>query len=411
MQGENAIYKMLVAQAQNKQGREQTENDTSIVRLVDFLLMRAINLGASDLHIEPYEGKIRLRHRIDGLLAVDKEFLPQILALPLTSRIKVLAGLDIAQKQRPQDGHIRYKAQNKIIDIRVAVMPVADGEMLVLRFLNTAAELLDMSALGFSQSNKALFEKLIHRPAGMIIVCGPMNSGKTTTLYAALAELNNDSTNIVTLEDPVERKIAGINQIQLNPKAGLTYNSGLKAILRQDCDRIFLGEIRDAETAEMAVRIALTGHLVLTTLHTENAAAAVYRLLEMGIPAYMLAATLTAVVAQRLVRRICPECLEEYEALPQDKAFLTDSLASQKLYRGAGCGKCHGTGFLGRMAIHEVLEINDVLRDAITKQASLEEFSRLAREGGLISMWQDGITKALNGKTTLDEVRRVLYGS
>lgn len=407
-----AMLSALIAKAMHASS-DQAKSE-AIVAIVDMLLLRAIHLGASDLHIEPYAGAIRLRYRLDGILVPSERNLPHILAAPITSRIKVMANMDIAKKHTPQDGHIPFKNQGVQTDVRVSTMPVINGETIVLRFLTTDAELLDMARLGFTSENQAIFERLIAAPNGMIAVCGPMNSGKTTTLYAALARLNNDNTNIATLEDPVERHIAGINQIQLNPKAGLTYANGLRAILRQDCDKIFLGEIRDEETAEIATRIALTGHLVLTTLHTEDTISAVFRLLEMGIKPHVLSATLTSVIAQRLVRRVCPDCSEKYSPAPglAEAILLGDAYRPEmKLWRGRGCEKCHGTGYLGRIAIHEILELRRELREAITNNITREKFTELARSLGLKSLWSDALDKILTGKTTVTEVRRVLYGS
>lgn len=411
MQAEIMAMRRIITKAMHATSDET--RTVAIINLADFLLQRAIELGASDLHIEPYSEAIRLRYRLDGILVEDEQRLPEELGGPLISRLKVLANMDIAKKQSPQDGHIRFECQAGPVDIRVSTMPTTSGELVVMRFLSTKAQLLDMDELGFTTDNRNSFERIITATTGMVAVCGPMNSGKTTTLYAALARLNNSATNIVTLEDPIERRIYGINQIQLNPKAGLTYASGLRAILRQDCDKIFLGEIRDEETAEMAMRIALTGHLVLTTLHTEDTVSAVFRLLEMGIRPYVLTATLTAVIAQRLVRRICPNCREEYSvAASTTEAFMLgdDFSPGTSLWRGRGCEECHGTGYAGRIALHEILELNSELRAAIASGCTRPEFLALARTTGLRSLWQDGLAKALAGNTTMLEVRRVLYG-
>lgn len=411
MQADLMAMRVIISKAAHSVSDET--RTTAIINLVDFLLQRAIKLGASDLHIEPYTEAIRLRYRLDGILVEDEQRLPEKLGAPLISRLKILANMDISKKHTPQDGHIRFKYQEGTVDIRMSTMPTTTGELVVLRFLNTKAQLLDMDELGFTAESRNSFERIITATTGMVAVCGPMNSGKTTTLYAALAKLNNSATNIVTLEDPIERRIQGINQIQLNPKAGLTYATGLRAILRQDCDKIFLGEIRDEETAEMATRIALTGHLVLTTLHTEDTVSAVFRLLEMGIKPYILTATLTAVIAQRLVRRICPNCREEYRvAAGTPEAFMlgADFSPGTSLWRGRGCEACHGTGYAGRIALHEILELNSELRAVITDGCTRPEFLARARSTGLRSLWQDGLAKALSGKTTMMEVRRVLYG-
>lgn len=380
-----------------------------IVRLADFLLDEAIACGASDLHLEPQAGELRLRVRCDGLLE-EAGRLPLVLMPPLVSRLKVMAGMDIAQQQRPQDGHIHYRDD---IDLRVSSLPAAHGEVLVLRLLRGRQQGLALGELGFSKAHLAGLRRLIHRPAGLVVLCGPVNSGKTSTLYAALSELNDDAHNLVTLEDPVERLLPGINQVEIHEKAGLTFLAGLKAILRQDVTGILLGEIRDEETAAMAVRIALTGHLLMTTLHTEDTVSAIYRFLEMGVPAYLLAATLSGVVAQRLVRRICPACRrwQEVPAGSREAALLQEAWQPGiKLACGTGCAACGGTGYRGRTVVSEVLLIDEELRAGILQQWPRAELRRLAVSKGLASLWQDGRQKALQGITSLSEVRRVLYG-
>ena len=382
MTDDEKFWHILVTQCQREQlepGINMPEQSNSaIVRLANFLLKQAVKLGASDLHIEPLAQEVRFRCRCDGLLQELPYRLPLELAQRLSSRIKVMAGMDIAVRNRPQDGSFVFSAGDKKLDIRTAAMPVSGGEMLVLRLMNLQEELLSLSQLGFSPDTENKFRQLIRRPSGLIIVTGPMNSGKTTTLYAALRELNEVERNIITLEDPIERHITGINQVQLNPKAGLTYASGLRAILRQDAQGILLGEIRDEETAMMAVRMALTGHLLLTTLHTENATATVFRLLEMGVPPYLLAATLTGVLAQRLVRRTAT----------------------------GENGK-----FCGRLAIHELMVVDQSIREAILTGQSQEVLTRLACDNGMETMQTDGDNKAEASLTTKEEVRRVLYGS
>ncbi|SHK78128.1 general secretion pathway protein E/type IV pilus assembly protein PilB [Selenomonas ruminantium] len=381
MHSEETFWRILVRQCFQEQAdrrRPPGEGSAAMVQMANFLLLQAAEQGASDLHIEPCEGALRFRLRIDGLLKVLAYRLPEELAPMLVSRLKVMAGMDIAKHQQPQDGGFVFREQGMDLDIRMSAMPVAGGEMLVLRLMNLQSSLLKLGELGFTAANEVKFRELIHRPSGLIIVCGPMNSGKSTTLYAALQELNQPDKNWLTLEDPIERHIEGINQIQLNPQAGLTYANGLKAILRQDAQGILLGEIRDEETAMMAVRIALTGHLLLTTLHTEDAVAAVFRLLEMGIPPYLLAATLSGVLAQRLVRR----CVDQ----------------ERELYQG-------------RIALQELLVVDQQIREAILNGTSREKMDVLARQGGMISMWEDGKGKVSQGLTTLSEVGRGLYGN
>lgn len=379
MENTENFWPILVSQCRQETLQKEaggTEN-SAIVRLANFLMLQAIEQRASDLHIEPYGQDVRFRLRVDGWLTELPFRLPRELAPMLIARFKVLGNMDIAKHQQPQDGSFIFAEQGHKVDVRAAVMPVAGGEMLVLRLLDLQEDLLQLNELGFTPAKQEQFRQLINRPAGMIIVSGPMNSGKTTTLYAVLRELNRADRNWITLEDPIERHIAGINQVQINPKAGLTYAQGLKAILRQDAQGILLGEIRDEETAMMAVRMALTGHLLLTTLHTENAVAAIFRMLEMGVPPYLLASTLSGVLAQRLVRR---------------------SVKGEKGH------------YRGRLALQELLVVDQSIRDAILTGQSREQIEALAREAGMENLWADGQAKAAAGLTTQEEVRRVLYG-
>ncbi len=386
-------------------------NTSMVVRLADFLLKRAITLRASDLHLEPQADGMKVRYRVDGLLKQEDQILPAQLAGFLVSRLKVMAGMDIAQHQKPQDGHIGFSLTDRVIDIRTSSMPTVHGEMMVCRFMNIEEKLLCISELGFSPENQQRFVDLISRPAGMVIVCGPVNNGKTTTLYAAMQALNTPEYNLVTLEDPVEHTLSGINQVQINPKGGLDYVAGLKSLLRQDTDRILLGEIRSGDTAEMAVRIALTGHLLLTTLHTEDAVAAVFRLREMGVPAYLIAATLTGVVAQRLVRRCCPDCQEIYEVKAgSPEAAMLGSVwqPGLKLKRNRGCNHCCGSGYRGRLALQEVLAVTPTIRAAILQELDRQHLQQLAEREGLKTIWEDGIAKVLSGESTLAELKRVV---
>ena len=411
----------LLAQRAVRELREQRERvggrdggEPAVVRLVSRMIALGIERAASDIHIEPQARAVRLRYRCDGLLReLDEALLPAI-AAALISRIKVMAGLDIAQHQRPQDGHIRHAVGGVGLDIRVSIVPSLYGEMVVMRLMNLENRLLQMGELGFSSENEAIARALIRKPSGLLLLCGPMNSGKTTTLYAAMAELNDISRNLVTLEDPIERVLPGVNQVQLNPKAGLTYVTGLRAILRQDSETILLGEIRDEETAETAVRIALTGHLIMTTLHTDTAVSAIYRLLEMRVAPYLLAATLNGIIAQRLVRRICPHCREAYtvERGSKEAALLgADWREDKPFYRGAGCARCHGSGYSGRVALQEVLVADDMLREAILGKWPRQRTEALARQHGMKTLADDGFAKAAAGITSLDEVRRVLHGT
>lgn len=390
---------------------QQNSKESAVVKLADMLLERAIFFRASDLHLEPQEDGFRIRYRVDGLLQIEREKIPLPLAEVLLSRLKVMAGMDIAQHKRPQDGHVAYEREGRHIDIRVSSLPAIYGELLVLRFMNVEEGLLDINELGFSEVNKHKFCELIHKPSGLIIVSAPVNNGKTTTLYAAVQELNRPERNIITLEDPVERRLPGINQVQINAKAGMTYVAGLKAALRQDVQTVLLGEIRDSETAEMAVRIALTGHLLLTTLHTENAVAIIFRLREMGVPPYLIAATLSGVVSQRLVRRACPHCQQEHEAEEHSATALMLGESwhpGVKLKESLGCEACRGTGYLGRAALQEVMPVTPALREAILQEADRQSVQQLAEQEGMQTLWQDGIAKVLAGLTTLSELKRVL---
>ena len=409
---EGMLIRGLVRQAlRGADSGRQAVNTAAVVKLADCLLERAIRYRASDLHLEPQVENVKLRYRIDGLLRQEEELIPVQLAGFLISRLKVMAGMDIAQHQKPQDGHIEFSYEGRSIDIRTSSMPTIHGELMVCRFMNIDEGLLRIEELGFSPVNQRIFLELIHKPAGLVIVCAPVNNGKTTTLYAAMQELNQPEYNLVTLEDPVEHTLAGINQVQLNPRGGLDYVEGLKSLLRQDTDQILLGEIRSTETAEMAVRIALTGHLLLTTLHTEDSVAVIFRLREMGIPPYLIAATLTGVVAQRLVRRCCPHCQEEYEvSAGSSEAILLGAAwhSGLKLKRNRGCGHCGSSGYSGRLALQEVLMITPAIKGAILQELDRQRFQQLAEREGMLTLWQDGIAKVLSGQTTLSELKRVI---
>ena len=381
-----------------------------VVEFVDHMIAEALRLRASDIHIEPFEGAVRIRYRVDGSLLETHAPIPREVHAFLLARLKVMAHLESVERRVAQDGRISYMPPEggEAVDLRLATLPLLAGEKAVLRILNRSHALLSVGNLGFSVQNEMIFRRLCHQPGGMVLITGPVNSGKTTTLYAALSEINTPERNIMTIEDPPEYRIEGVNQIQVNKKTGMTYAAGLRAMLRSDIDEIVLGEIRDAETAEMAVRAALTGHLLFSTLHTKDALGAVFRLLDMGVPAYLLAAALTGVVAQRLVRRLCPHCREpSEEALP---AWAEGASSTGRLWRAAGCTACGGTGFSGRLALQELLVVDTALQQAIVHRAGLEEMRELARRQGMRTLAEDGIEKALQGRTTLSEVVRVLYG-
>ncbi|MFC2525676.1 MAG: GspE/PulE family protein [Selenomonas noxia] len=413
---EQEALQRLVTEAAREVRRGTSEDGvrgSHVLTLVNVILDTALEEEATDIHLEPMGGRLRIRMRVDGLLQENPVQFPAELAPVIIARLKVMAGIDTAKRNRPQDGQIRYVHGGRTIDMRAAVLPVVDGERMVVRIMDAAERFLGCAELGFTPRNQEIFEQLIHRPTGLLLLCGPMNSGKTTTLYAALSALNDPSCHIMTLEDPVERRIEGISQFQVHPEAGLTFVAGLRAALRQDAQKILLGEIRDRETAEMAVRIALTGHALFSTLHTEDTVSAVFRMIEMGVPPYLLAATLSGVIAQRLVRRVCTHCREDYIVLPGSREAIrlgADYHEGMTLVRGHGCALCHGSGYHGRMAIHEVLLVSERIREAILCGNNRDALRRAAEADSVETLWQDGIAKACAGETTLEEVERALYG-
>ena len=413
---EQEALQRLVTEAAREVRRGTSEDGvrgSHVLTLVNVILDTALEEEATDIHLEPMGGRLRIRMRVDGLLQENPVQFPVELAPVIIARLKVMAGIDTAKRNRPQDGQIRYVHGGRTIDMRAAVLPVVDGERMVVRIMDAAERFLGCAELGFTPRNQEIFEQLIHRPTGLLLLCGPMNSGKTTTLYAALSALNDPSCHIMTLEDPVERRIEGISQFQVHPEAGLTFVAGLRAALRQDAQKILLGEIRDRETAEMAVRIALTGHALFSTLHTEDTVSAVFRMIEMGVPPYLLAATLSGVIAQRLVRRVCTHCREDYIVLPGSREAIrlgADYHEGMTLVRGHGCALCHGSGYHGRMAIHEVLLVSERIREAILCGNNRDALRRAAEADSVETLWQDGIAKACAGETTLEEVERALYG-
>jgi len=375
--------------------------EAPVVKLVDLILMQAIKDRASDIHIEPFKNKINIRYRIDGVLyeipPPAKHLLPAIV-----SRIKILSNMDIAERRLPQDGVFFVKVENKGIDIRVSSIPAIFGEKVVMRILDKSATPLNLGDLGFQQDELDKFRKAIVSPHGLILITGPTGSGKTTTLYAALNEIKSPRKNISTVEDPVEYKMEGINQVQIKPAIGFTFASALRAFLRQDPDIIMVGEVRDMETAQICIRASLTGHLVLSTLHTNDAPSAISRLIDIGLEPYLISSSLIMVGAQRLVRRLCPECKEAYETTPTlTKDF---GIKQELLYRPKGCDYCSHTGYRGRIAIYEIILINDQLRELIARGASLGDIKDKVRESGMGSLLQSGIKKAEEGVTSVEEV-------
>jgi general secretion pathway protein E len=385
----------------------ESADDAPIIRLINALLTQAIKENASDIHIEPFEQRLVVRFRVDGVL---REVLEprRVLAPLIASRIKVMAKLDIAEKRLPQDGRISLRIAGRAVDVRVSTIPTGQGERVVLRLLDKQAGRLVLEQLGMEAKTLQRMDHLIHRPHGIILVTGPTGSGKTTTLYAALARINNKKRNIMTVEDPIEYYIDGIGQTQVNTKVEMTFARGLRAILRQDPDVVMVGEIRDVETAQIAVQASLTGHLVLSTLHTNSAVGAVTRLRDMGVEPFLLSSTLLGVLAQRLVRRLCPHCKKPYTANTKDcQAFGFDLNNPPTLYHGAGCDKCNYQGYVGRTGIYELVEIDDDMRTMIHDGSGEHEIEAHARKSSP-SIGQDGIRLVLEGKTSMEEVMRVI---
>jgi type IV pilus assembly protein PilB len=397
----------ISAETLAKQGEE-----APIIKLVNVLLMSAIQKGASDIHIEPYEKELRVRYRIDGLLY-------NIMAPPMkfrdaiTSRVKIMSKLDISEKRLPQDGRIKIRFQDngqpKDIDFRVSCLPTLFGEKIVMRLLDKDKLMLDMTKLGFESESLTKFETAILKPWGMVLVTGPTGSGKTNTLYSSISRINTSDTNIMTAEDPVEFNLTGINQVQVRENIGLTFAAALRSFLRQDPNIILVGEIRDFETAEIAIKAALTGHLVLSTLHTNDAPSTVNRLMNMGIEPFLVASSLNLICAQRLVRRICKNCVEPNPTAAQalvQAGFSNEDAKSVVPNRGRGCEKCNKTGYKGRLGLYEVMEVTEELRELILVGASALELRRKAVEEGMITLRQSGLRKVKDGVTTIDEVVR-----
>ncbi len=406
-----------IAEALDEADEETTEADVErlrdlaseapVIRIVNHLITKAVEARASDIHIEPFEAQLRVRYRIDGVLQ-DVDAPPARLRAAIISRIKIMAKLNIAEHRLPQDGRIKIVARGKEIDLRVSTLPALHGEGVVLRILDREGVVLDFDSLGFDDSTRGQFLELIERPTGIMLVTGPTGSGKTTTLYTSLTHLNSSEKKIITVEDPVEYQLRGVNQIQVKPKIGLTFANALRSILRQDPDIIMIGEIRDLETAQIAVQAALTGHLVLATLHTNTAAATITRLLDMGVEDYLVTSTVVGIQAQRLVRRLCPACREPYEALPElVRQIDPQAQGPMTLYRPKGCKQCNGQGYRGRMGVLEVLQMTDEVRRLVLQHAESQEIHKAAVAAGMRSMYQDGVTKARQGVTTLEEVVRV----
>jgi general secretion pathway protein E len=382
-------------------------SEAPIIKLVNLFITRAVESRASDIHIEPFDDELKIRYRIDGVLS-DVESAPKRLQAAIVSRIKIMAKLNIAERRLPQDGRIRLRVGEHEIGLRVSTIPILHGESVVMRILDTESIVIDLEALGFLPGVLKSFDQLIKKPNGIILVTGPTGSGKTTTLYGALDKINSPDKKIITVEDPVEYQLKGINQILVKPQIGLHFANTLRHIVRQDPDVIMIGEIRDLETAEIAIQSALTGHLVLSTLHTNDAPSAITRLLDMGVENFLLSSTVRGIMAQRLIRVICPSCKEELTSSDQMQELKALGVENSTiLYRGRGCEKCTYTGFMGRMGIFELLVVDDDMRKLILKKADETEIRQTARKNGMKTLLEDGLEKIRMGVTTLSEIFRV----
>ncbi|WP_026882846.1 GspE/PulE family protein [Clostridium akagii] len=398
----------LKIEKEDNQHLEDTDiNRAPIVKIVDLVLSDAINSSSSDIHIEPFDHYIKIRYRIDGML-IEKKKLPIESLAPLTTRIKILSNLDIAEKRMPQDGRMKVKVGDEDIDLRISTLPTIHGEKIVIRILRSNSANISKENLGMDKDNIEKLEKIIKSPYGIILVTGPTGSGKSTTLYAILSELNSNDRNIITVEDPVEYVLEGVNQVNVNIKAGLTFAAGLRSILRQDPDIVMIGEMRDAETAEISVRAAITGHLVLSTIHTNDAASSIVRLVDMGVEPYLVASAVTGIIAQRLVRKICPYCEQEYQASNYEKEILgIKEIEGLKLKKGKGCPRCNGTGYLGRMGVYEIMEITQKHKELIMNSGSTEDLKSLSTENGMKTIRSSCENLVLSGKTTVEELLKI----
>jgi general secretion pathway protein E len=384
-------------------------SDAPVIRLVNRMISQAVKAGASDIHIEPFRDSLKIRYRIDGIL-YERLTPPKGIQASLISRIKVMASMNIAEKRVPQDGRTQVRIGDQEIDIRISTVPTGFGERLVMRLLNKSGYFLSLDQFGVSDDHSTRLNRIIRQSHGIVLVTGPTGSGKTTTLYAALSEINSPDKNIITIEDPVEYNLTGIGQIQVNPKTGVTFARGLRAIVRQDPDVILVGEIRDIETAGIAIQSALTGHLVFSTLHTNDAAGAVTRLKDLGVEPYLIASSVNAIIAQRLVRILCPHCRAPYVLTPEDVKTIHingPDLVGTRVFKPRGCEKCFDTGYLGRRAIFEILELDDEIRQMVLQTSETGKIREMAVQKGMATLRNDGMAKVLQGVTSIREVFRV----
>ncbi|MEH7123946.1 ATPase, T2SS/T4P/T4SS family [Bacillus sp. JJ1532] len=395
------------SQTETVQEEKITDQDSPIVKLVNQILSNAVTMKASDIHIDPQETKVVVRYRIDGVLRVER-VLPKHMQGVLIARIKIIANLDITEHRIPQDGRIKVNLDFHPVDLRVSTLPTVFGEKVVMRILDLGSSLNDINKLGFNKLNLKRFKDMIEKPTGIVLLTGPTGSGKSSTLYAALNQLNSEEVNIITIEDPVEYQLEGINQIQVNSNIGMTFAAGLRSILRQDPNIIMVGEIRDKETVEVAIRASLTGHLVLSTLHTNDSIGTITRLMDMGVEPFLVASSLSGIVAQRLVRRICRDCAEVIAPSKREvEIFAKRGMSVNNVTRGRGCSSCNMTGYKGRIAIHEVLVVSDDIRRTIMNGESITRLRELAIKNKTIFLIDDGLLKVKQGLTTTEEVLRV----
>lgn len=404
---EDAIEDFEVVEEDTVEESEIINEDSPVVRLVNQLITNASLKSASDIHVDPQERDLKIRYRIDGIVFTERT-IPKHMQSVVIARLKIMADLNITESRIPQDGRIKVKIQGRPIDIRISTLPTVYGEKVVMRILDFSEDLNHLDRLGFTDDNLAKFIKMIKQPNGIVLITGPTGSGKSATLYAGLNELNSDEVNIITIEDPVEYQLAGINQVHVNDAVGMTFASGLRSILRQDPDIVMIGEIRDFETAQIAIRTSLTGHLVLSTLHTNSSVEALTRLGDMGVEPFLISSSLSGVIAQRLIRRICRDCTEVVEASVNEKEIFGRSrMTIDTVKRGRGCPNCNETGYRGRLAIHEVLPVDDKIRAMINKQSGTNEIRNFLTDKGMYFLLEDGLVKVKQGLTTVEEVLRV----
>lgn len=392
---------------QNEKPYEKSVEDASVVKLTDSILNEAIDKKASDIHLEPLENCSVVRFRVDGLLH-EEMMIPKEIYPLICTRIKIISGMDISKKMLPQDGKMEYKVKNERFDLRISSIPVLYGEKIAIRILYKTNSLMSINNLILNTAQRKQIEKILRNPYGIILITGPTGSGKSTTLCAILNYLNSREKNIVTIEDPIEYAIEGINQMNVNTKAGLTFSTGLRSILRQDPDIIMIGEIRDKETAKIAIKAAITGHLVLSTLHTNDSASAILRLMDMDVPSYLISDSIVAIIAQRLIRNICPKCKVEYDPDERERKIL-DIQSGTKLYKGIGCKECGGSGYKGRRAVFEIMEINITHRELIRKKSSSKEIMNFNKKCGMQTLYSNLKELVKAGITTFDEIMRVWY--